>query len=101
MMTEIEFTVEPIDSVETIESIIEDYHEWFTDNNDLSNINSVDELLESLRDYLSSHVIWAKKNPIRWDFNPFHFLNIHSKNGTFYFNFFLKKKDKKNGYFFL
>ena len=52
MMTEIEFTVEPIDSVETIESIIEDYHEWFTDNNYLSNINSVDELLESLRDYL-------------------------------------------------
>ena len=35
MMTEIEFTVEPIDSVETFETIIEDYHERFTDNNDL------------------------------------------------------------------
>ena len=48
-MTEIEFIVEPI---ETIESIIDDYLDWFTDINDLANINSVDELLESLREYL-------------------------------------------------
>ena len=67
MMTKIEFTVEPIDSVETIESIIEDYHEWFTDNNDLSNINSVDELLESLRDYLNDTNYESEFiRPIEW-----------------------------------
>ena len=53
MMTEIEFTVEPIDSIETIESNIEDYHEWITDRDDLSNIMCVDDLIESLRDYLN------------------------------------------------
>ena len=53
MNTEIEFTVEPIDSIETIELIIEDYHEWITDRDDLSNIMCVDDLLESLRDYLN------------------------------------------------
>ena len=62
MNTEIEFTIEPIESIETIESIIEDYHEWFTDNNDLSNINSVDELLESLRDYLDDTIYGPEFN---------------------------------------
>lgn len=42
MMSGIEFTIEPI------ESIIEDYLEWSTDKI----INSVDDLLKSLRDYL-------------------------------------------------
>ena len=53
MNTEIEFTVEQIESIETIELIIEDYHEWIADRDDLSNIMSVDDLLESLRDYLN------------------------------------------------
>ena len=35
-----------------IEIIIEDYLEWLTDRDDLSNIECVDDLLESFRDYL-------------------------------------------------
>ena len=38
----------------SIEIIIDYYFEWFTDNNDLSNINSVYDVLESLHDYLDS-----------------------------------------------
>ena len=37
-----------------IETIIDNYYEWFTDDNDLSNINSVYDVLESLHDYLDS-----------------------------------------------
>ena len=52
MNTEIEFTFEPIETIETIELIIGDYHKWIADRDDLSNIMSVDDLLESVRDYL-------------------------------------------------
>ena len=43
-MTEIDFTTEPIELIDTIKSIIVDYYEWFIGIYDLSNINSVDEL---------------------------------------------------------
>lgn len=51
-MTEIDFTTEPIELIDTIKSIIVDYYEWFIGIYDLSNINSVDELIESFREYL-------------------------------------------------
>ena len=34
--------------------IIDNYFEWFTDDNDLFNINCVYDVLESLHDYLDS-----------------------------------------------
>lgn len=47
MMIEIEFTTEPIDSIDTIESIMDNYLEQ-----SINSINSVDELLNSLSRYL-------------------------------------------------
>lgn len=56
MITELILATE---TIETVESFLDDCYEQFTDNNDPSNINCVYEILESLHDYLDDR----KNNP--------------------------------------